>query len=153
MKNLLLIAAALFATLAAHAEETTGVGITAGSPWGLTGRTWMNTENSIDYGFGWDLLNSSKFQVYGDYLWSRPDTFEINGEKFDLFFGGGLVLRTHSATDENTAVFGPRFPVGVSYFFAHPDLEVFGALALDVGLIPKSDVFVDVVAGARFNLY
>lgn len=154
MKKLLLFLSALFLSVPAFATpESTGIGLTLGSPYGVTGRTWLDKEKSIDYGVGWDLLNSDKLMVYSDYLWNRPDSFEINGEKFDVFFGGGLVLRTHSATNEDTAVFGPRVPVGVSYWLTHPDMELFAQFALDLGLVPHADVFVDLNVGVRFTIF
>ena len=68
-----LIVAALMVLIlnssSAHAgERSTGVGLTLGSPNGLTGRTWVTEENSFDYGFGWGGFSSRKFQVYTDYL-------------------------------------------------------------------------------------
>ncbi|MGZ3652820.1 MAG: hypothetical protein ACXWR1_08610 [Bdellovibrionota bacterium] len=142
-----------FLSFPALAETpSTGLGVTLGSPNGITARHWLSQENSIDAGAGWDLLDSGKFEMYSDYLWNRPDTFEINGEKFDLFFGGGLALRSHSGNG-NELVIGPRLPVGVSYEFTHPDLEVFAALALNVGIIPHSDVFLDAHIGVRFYLF
>jgi hypothetical protein len=152
MRNLLVMSA-LFLSLPAFAASSTGVGLTVGSPNGLTGRTWLTDENSLDYGLGWGLGGGSKFEVYGDYLWNRPGMFEIGGEKFDFFFGGGAVIRTHSGKADDEVVFGPRLPVGVSYEFADPDLELFTAFALNVGIVPHSDVFFDLHLGARFYLF
>ena len=142
----------LFVSFPAFATPSTGVGVTLGSPNGVTGRTWLTEEKSLDYGGGWSLFDSSKFEIYSDYLWNRSDTFEINNEKFDLFFGGGLALRNHSGGG-NELVLGPRLPVGVSYEFSHPDVEVFALFAVNVGLIPRSDVFVDLHLGVRFYLF
>lgn len=147
------IALFLFFSAPAFAAPSTGLGLTLGSPNGVTGRTWLTEENSLDYGAGWGLLESSKFEVYSDYLWNRSNLFEINGEKFDVFFGGGLSIRTHSGNGENEVVFGPRLPVGFSYEFTNPDLELFALFALNVGVIPHSNVFVDAHVGARFYLF
>lgn len=150
-----LFAIFLFASLlpTASAEQGTGIGVTVGSPNGVSGRTWMNDENSLAYGAGWGLLEGNKFQLYADYLWNRPHTFELNGEPFALFFGGGLGLRGKSGSNDNEVVFGPRLPVGVSYLFAKPELEVYLMGAVNVGIIPSSDLYLDLHVGARFYLF
>ncbi len=156
MKNVfsLLLVLLIFSLPRAEAEVgDTGIGLTLGSPNGVTGRTWISKENSIDYGAGWSLMDSSRFELYSDYLWANSGRFELNGEKFDLFFGGGLSLRSHSGKNNSELVFGPRLPVGVSYEFSHPDLEVFALLALNVGVIPSSDVYLDLHLGVRFYLF
>jgi hypothetical protein len=153
MKTFLLFAA-FFLSLPAVADTAgTGLGITLGSPSGITGRTWIDGVNSFDYGAGWGIIDSNKFEVYGDYLWNRADAFELNEAKFDFFFGGGISLRTSSGQNDNEAVFGPRIPVGFSHTFSNPNLELFAVAALNVGIIPHSDVYFDLHVGARFYLF
>ncbi len=143
----------LFLPFSTFAAQSTGVGLTLGSPNGITGRTWVSEENSLGYGAGWGVLGDNKFQVYTDYLWNRPHTFEINGEGFDFFFGGGLGLRSKSGRNDGELVFGPRLPVGISYWFADPSLEIYMMGAVNVGVIPSSDVYLDLHLGARFYLF
>ena len=143
-----------FASLPAlAAPEGTGIGLTLGSPNGVTGRTWLSEETSLGYGAGWGLLEGNKFQLYADYLWNRPHTFEINEEPFALFFGGGIGIRGKSGRNDGEVVFGPRLPVGVSYLFANPALELYLMAAINVGIIPSSDVYLDAHVGARFYLF
>lgn len=156
MKNfalLFLLFCLVFSSSVFAQNRSTAIGVTVGSPNGITGRTWLNDENSFDYGAGWSVMDSKQFEVYSDYLWSRNGIFELNEEKFDFFFGGGLVLRTNSGNTGSDLVFGPRLPVGVSYEFSQPDLELFALFALNVGVIPSSDLFVDLHVGARFYLF
>ena len=75
--RILLALLAFVVSPAVFAAESTGAGLTVGSPYGFTGRTWLSQENSLDYGLGWDLLNSHKLEAYSDFLWNRPDAFEI----------------------------------------------------------------------------
>jgi hypothetical protein len=152
--KLLVIMATLSFSLPAFADSpANGIGVTLGSPSGITGRSWLSEQNSIDAGAGWGILDSNKFELYGDYLWNRPDAFQINDMNFDFFFGAGASLRTHSGQADNEAVFGPRIPLGVSHTFSNPDLEVFAVFALNIGLIPHSNVYVDLHLGARFYLF
>jgi hypothetical protein len=149
------VLSAIFLSLPAFAasDYSTSLGVTLGSPYGVTGRTWLREENSIDYGFGWDLLDSSKFEVYSDYLWNQKNRFEINSNSFDLFYGAGLELRSHTGPNNNSVDFGPRLPVGVSYYVTHPDVELFAVFAFNIGIIPHSDVFIDLALGARFMIF
>lgn len=154
MRKIILIFCFTFLPMiASAANSSTGIGVTVGSPNGFTGRTWFNHESSIDYGAGWSLSDSRQFEIYSDYLWNRAGLIEIGDRAFDLFFGGGLALRSHSGKADNDLVIGPRIPVGASYTFTNPDLELFALFALNVGMIPSSDVFVDLHVGARFYLF
>jgi hypothetical protein len=155
MKKILFAMTILICNGAAAAEQnpSTALGLTLGSPNGVTGRTWFSSDTSLDYGAGWSLMDSNQFEIYSDYLWAKSGRLELNGEKFDLFYGGGLSLRTHSGKGDHDLVFGPRLPVGVSYEFSHPDLEVFALFALNVGVVPSSDVYLDLHVGARFYLF
>lgn len=127
----------------------TGIGVVVGSPNGVTARHWLAEDRSIEGSAGWSL-SKSRFQVNANYLWERNDLIEINGEPFSLFFGGGLSLRTKSGKNDNEVVFGPRVPVGLAYQFANPDLELFTQAALNVGIIPSSDLYLDLNVGLRF---
>jgi hypothetical protein len=153
MKALFILVASLIflganAQAAASGGET-GLGVMIGSPNGITGRTWFDNEHSIDYAAGWNVANSSRFQVHVDYLWMRPRLIDINGTKFDFYFGGGISFRTHSGVFDHETVFGPRVPVGMSYEFTDPNLEVFAEAAVNIGLIPTGNTYFDANLGAR----
>lgn len=135
------------------AQGDTGIGVIVGSPNGITARHWLNDEQSIDANAGWTLGNNSRFQLSTDFLWSRLGLIKIEDEAFDFFFGGGLSLRTKSGKNDNEVVFGPRIPVGASYEFKDPDIELFTQLALNVGLVPSSDVYFDFNLGVRFLVF
>jgi hypothetical protein len=154
MKKLFALLSLSLATLSsasafAQAPGTTGVGVVVGSPNGLTARHWINEENSVEGSLGW-ALSDSRFQVNVNYLWNRANLIHIGEENFDLFFGAGLGLRTKSGKQNGEVVFGPRLPVGVAYTFVDPNLELFAQAALNVGIIPSSDVYVDGNLGLRF---
>ncbi len=138
-----------FFSLSAQAGEGTGIGVVLGSPNGITARHWFNEENSIEGAAGWSITDS-RFQVNGNYLWTKPDAIQLGEETFDLFFGGGLSMRSKSGKQDGEVVFGPRLPVGVSYEFTNPDIELFVQAALNIGIIPSSDMYLDGNLGVRF---
>lgn len=136
----------------ANAAVGTGVGVMVGSPNGITARHWINENNSIDAAAGWSL-SKSRFQVNGNYLFSHPDLIQLGDETFDLFYGLGLSLRTKSGKQNGEVVFGPRIPLGASYELTDPDMELFSQIAFNIGLIPSSDLYLDVNIGVRFNIF
>ena len=149
MIRVILLLSLLVGAEKAIAGEGTSVGVILGSPNGITARHWLHETGSIAAAFGWSI-SGSKFQASTDYLFTKPEAFEINEERFDLFFGGGVSLRTKSGKADGEVVFGPRLPVGVSYEFTKPDIELFLQAALNVGIIPSSDLYFDANAGVRF---
>lgn len=153
MKNLFAIVALALVSFSAPAlaqpPGMTGVGVVVGSPNGLTGRHWIDADSSIEGSLGW-AITDSRFQVNVNYLYNRAALIPIGDESLDLFFGGGLSLRTKSGKQDGEVVFGPRIPVGVAYTFAEPNLELFAQGALNIGIIPSSDIYADVNIGARF---
>ena len=147
MRKLMLVLALI--STPAFAAGGTGVGVVLGSPNGVTARHWMNEQQSIEGAAGWSLIDSH-FQLNANYLWNQAGAVTIGDENFDLFFGIGASLRTKAGTANNEVVFGPRLPVGLAYEFANPDIELFTQAALNVGLVPSSDVYVDLNIGVRF---
>jgi hypothetical protein len=132
----------------AFAGTGTGVGVMVGSPNGITARQWIDDAQSVDAAAGWSLIDSH-FQVNANYLWSQPEALQLGDRLFDAFFGLGLSLRTKSGAGDEV-VFGPRLPAGLSYEFANPDVELFTQVALNVGLVPSSDLYLDANIGLRF---
>ncbi|MGE3262124.1 MAG: hypothetical protein AB7K68_10120 [Bacteriovoracia bacterium] len=145
----LLVAMTVFFSVQAFAGGGTGVGVVLGSPNGVTARHWIDDQQSIEGSAGW-AITKSRFQLNTNYLWNQPGMVLIGDEKIDLFFGLGLSLRSKSGTADNEVVFGPRLPVGLAYEFANPDIELFTQAAVNVGLIPSSDIYFDANIGVRF---
>jgi hypothetical protein len=144
----LLLAAFLF-TGSAYANDGTSLGLVLGNPNGISARHWLSEEHSIEGAAGW-AVSRSRFQVNGNFLWNQPGAVSIGDQAFDLFYGAGVSLRTKSGSANNEVVFGPRVPIGLSHDFANPDIEVFAEAALNIGIIPSSDLYLDANLGVRF---
>ena len=152
MARFLILALGLILAAPAHAGTGTGVGVLLGSPNGITARHWLDENNSIEGAAGWSLTDS-RFQVNANYLMSHPDLVQIGEEAFDLSYGIGLSLRTKSGKQNGEVVFGPRLPLGLGYEFTDPNIELFTQVALNVGLIPSSDLYLDANIGVRFYFF
>lgn len=150
MRSFLLLALMLLTPSAFAAPAGgTGVGVVVGSPNGFTARHWLDDQASVEGAVGWSITDS-RFQVNVNYLFNRAQLIPIGEEALDLFFGAGLSLRTKSGKQDGEVIFGPRLPVGVAFEFVDPNLELFAQAALNVGIIPSSDVYVDGNLGVRF---
>lgn len=149
MKNII-ITLLLLTSSAAYAGEETGIGLVLGMPSGISARHWIASDRSIEVNAGWSIVSKSRFLLNASYLWNKNDVVELKDETFDVFFGGGLSVRTKSGNQDGELVFGPRLPVGLSYFFADPKIELFGEAGLNVGIIPSSDIYFDAGLGVRF---
>ena len=152
MKKLFLALALLVVSPLAHAQEGTGIGVVLGSPNGLTARHWIESDRSIEGALGW-AITEGRFQVNVNYLFHQPEVLAVGDGALDLFYGAGVSLRTRSGAQNGEVVFGPRLPVGLSYYFKDPKIELFGQVALNLGLIPSSNVYVDGNVGVRFYLF
>jgi hypothetical protein len=152
MARFLLLALGFLIATPAYAGNGSGVGVLLGSPNGITARHWIDEKNSFEGAAGW-ALTDSRFQVNANYLLTHPDLLQIGEETFDFFYGIGLSLRTKSGKQDGELVFGPRLPAGLGYEFTDPNIELFTQVALNVGLIPSSDLYLDANIGVRFYFF
>ncbi|NQU87506.1 MAG: hypothetical protein HQ541_17270 [Mariniphaga sp.] len=124
MKKLLILAVLLLAIIIPVTAADTngkdfGVGLYLGSPLGITAKYDLDDELSIvgGLGFGGGLI------ISGGVQYNFVD-FSIEDLDFNAYFGGNLGI-----------TFGTQFnisfevPVGISYYFKDPAIEVF----LEVG--------------------
>jgi len=148
MRKAIILLSLLFPILSQAAGET-GLGVILGTPNGITAKHWISENAALDANLGWSI-SGSKFQLNANYIFVKPEAFEISEELFDFFFGAGLSLRTKSGKQDGEVVLGPRLPLGVSYQFAKPDMELFLQAALNVGIVPSSDIYADANLGVRF---
>ena len=152
MKNIILVMILMsgFVGSVSLAGEETGYGVILGVPSGINVRHWIAEDRSLEANAGWSILNGSKFMLNASYLWNKKDVLELKEETFDLSFGAGLSVRTKSGSQDGEVVFGPRLPIGVSYYFTNPKIELFGEAGLNVGIVPSSDIYMDAGLGVRF---
>ncbi len=136
MKKLLILAILLLTiiiplTAADTNGKDLGVGLYLGSPLGITAKYDLDEELSVvgGLGFGGGLI------VSGGVQYNFVD-FSIEDLVFNVYFGGNLGI-----TFGTTFNIGLQVPVGISYYFKDPAIEIF----LEVG--PAFN-FVSMNAGA-----
>ncbi|NCN41118.1 hypothetical protein GW916_07685 [bacterium] len=133
-------------SLSSLAAGPFGLGAVIGQPSGLSARYSLGGNNAIDASLGWSLSSNGYVAISADYLWEKPNFFRIDSANFDLHYGAGAGIVT---ADGFTGI-GFRAPVGVSYYFKKPAIQVFFELAAFVALVPDSDFWIHGALGGRY---
>jgi len=135
VKKLLILAVLLLAIMIPVTAADTngkdfGVGLYLGSPLGMTAKYDLDEELSVVGGLGF----GGGLKISGGVQYNFID-FSIEDLDFNVYFGGnlGITLGTFNISLE--------VPVGISYYFKDPAIEVF----LEVGPVFN---FVSMNAGA-----
>jgi len=127
-----------------------GLGIVLGEPTGISANYRMSPRHSIDGAVAWDLSDDD-FHLHSDYLWLKPKALRLDEVALDVYFGvGGRMVFIDRRNEEDNFRLGVRGPVGLSYMFDDPRVEVFGELALTMNLIESTSIDLDGGLGARY---
>jgi hypothetical protein len=134
-----------------------GLGVILGSPTGISGKYTFARDRAIDAALAWDMGDDDHLHFHSDYLWLRNREIHLDNVALDWYFGigGRLVLLDKDnrgrGDDDDEYKLGVRGPLGISYTFRDPRIELFGELALILNLIESTDVDIDGGIGARFH--
>lgn len=139
----------------AWAEGPFGIGLILGDPTGLSGKVYLNEDRAIDAALAWSTGSHKSLHLHGDYLFHKPNVFQVDHHPINLYYGIGARLISwddhHPDHNEDDKIsFGPRGPVGLNFNFKDPAIEVFTELALVFEVIPGTDVDIDFGIGGRF---
>ncbi len=144
----------LVISISANALEAQSyaAGLVLGSQTALVGKMTYQDARAIDLGLGWSLSSKyDKLVLYSDHLWTKKSFFYIKEVPFDVYYGAGARIILESEEKKSSELYlGPRFPVGIKYFFDKPNIEVFSELAMIFNLLPSMQVGVDFGVGARY---
>lgn len=114
--------------------QNLGVGGMIGEPTGVNFKKWVELDRAYDGGFGWSFGSEKVAHLYGDYLWIKKDALYINEvHPLDIHFGVGGRMKFADEVE-----LGPRFPVGIDYFFMDETFELFLEIAALFNVVPKS---------------
>ncbi len=139
-----------------------GLGVILGEPTGITGKYWIDNRTAIDTTFSYSF--DDYFLVYADYLYHFPSAFGHSSEFVSRLIpyvgiGGELLIQTENTgnksrayfkSDQGSAGFALRIPLGIEWRPAHPPLGVFAEITPGIGVIPATYGFVQGGIGIRF---
>jgi hypothetical protein len=140
-----------------------GLGIELGEPTGLTGKLFIAPSNAIDFGLGeqyHQYYAGDGLHIYADYLWhpavlTRADAFDL---PFYVGVGGRIWFFDYNCPAngpcDQSAAFGVRVPVGISFDFRRVPLDIFvqAVPTLDFFEHYRHDIYLDIdfSVGVRF---
>jgi len=127
VKKLLILAVLLLAIMIPVTAADTngkdfGVGLYLGSPLGITAKYDLDEELSVVGGLG---FGGSALIINGGVQYNFID-FSIEDLDFNVYFGGNVNIKFGGTPSFNLGI---EVPVGISYYFKDPAIEVF----LEVG--------------------
>lgn len=128
-----------------------GIGALIGNPTAFTFKGHMGNSRYFDVAVAYNATPADGMYVHGDYLFEKPEAFQIQDELFDLYYGIGARAYLADSKKHNDEVHvGPRVPIGVSYYFKDPSVEVFGEFAAIVEITPETEFQAQFGIGARY---
>lgn len=123
-----------------------GVGVVLGQPSGITARYRLKSNRSVDANIAWSMNSPGYVAISSDYLFEVKNFAHIDQATFDLHYGLGAAIVTASGF---TGI-GARAPVGVSYFFKDPAVQIYLEISGLLTLVPDSDFWIHGALGARY---
>jgi hypothetical protein len=124
-----------------------GIGLMIGQPTGFAAKNWMNGNNALDFALGFSFArNYSGVNMHSDYLWHSYNAIQ-SSEKFVLYYGPGLSLRTGK---DGNGQFGIRGELGLEWMSHSAPIDVFIEIAPVFNFIATTGFNVDASFGARY---
>lgn len=128
-----------------------GIGALIGNPTAISFKGHLGSSRYFDVAVAYNATPADGMYVHGDYIIENQEAFQIQEELFNLYYGVGARAYLADSKKHNDEVhFGPRVPVGVSYYFKDPAVEVFGELAGIVEVTPETEFQAQFGIGARY---
>jgi hypothetical protein len=150
MKRLVALSIGVFIFFAAPINaqnKAFGIGLMIGQPTGFTAKNWMNGNNALDFALGFSFArNYSGVNMHSDYLWHSYNAIQ-SSEKFVLYYGPGLSLRTGK---NGNGQFGIRGELGLEWMSHSAPIDVFIEIAPVFNFIATTGFNVDAGFGARY---
>jgi hypothetical protein len=155
MKKLSVFVIILFFTLLAETkiqaqDKGFGAGIMVGQPTGFSAKNWVNEINAIDFGLGFSFAkDEGGVHIHADYLWHSFTAIQAT-EKFVVYYGPGLKLKTGK---NNDAQLGIRGVLGLDWMSSQMPIDVFMEIAPVFNFVPGTGFKIDAAFGARYYFY
>ncbi len=157
MKKILLIIAFIGFSSAQAANKGLGLGVTIGSPSGLSAKYWLESKKAVDFGLGWD--SDSNFYFWSDYLIHFPGAFHRASISNTVvpYVGLGGYLKVFSNegkrktdNDDKSMRLVVRIPLGIEWLPNDYPIGVFGELSPGLKVYPNTSGEFGGAIGARF---
>lgn len=107
---------------------TTGVGVVAGEPTGVSFKTWLDGVHAVDGAIGLSLSGNTSLQLQADYLWHEFGLLSpVPPEgRLPVYYGIGCRLKVREGGEgHDTDRLGVRFPVGIAWIAPAAPVDLF----------------------------
>ena len=152
MKRTFLVIAAILMFLAPSIfaqDKGLGVGVIVGQPTGFSVKSWLNEKNALDFGLGFSFAkNDNNVHIHADYLWHSFSAINSPTQKFVLYYGPGLKIRTGKSNVD--AELGIRGVIGIAWMAHTVPIDVFLEVAPVLEFVPGTGFNMDAGFGARY---
>lgn len=147
-----LIPTILILTLSCLQSNATnfGLGAVVGEPTGVSAKMWLDRTHAIDGAFAWSLSGPNAIHIQSDYLIHELGFFSISKHPINLYYGAGGRLSSYSGKNKTGLGIGARAPLGLSYQFKNPAVELFAELGAVLELSPSTEFQIGLGLGGRF---
>lgn len=150
-----------FMGLSSADPRSFGIGVSLGSPMGLTAVQNFDSTNAVQAALEWNIYNT--FVMQGDYLFKEGAPFRRVDPAYGkpwLYYGMGA---RYEWGGRDISPFGPyrkthdgrlgiRFPVGVQHYLPKAPFDAFIEVAPMLSLWPSTSLDMMMALGLRFEL-
>lgn len=145
------LVATLFVTPLKAAEMGFGVGFVAGTPTGVTIKSWGNDDSAVDFAAEWVTSSNDSVYLHANQLYHDFDLIRVEAVagRIGLYYGYGGMLKLNEGAKKETIV-GLRIPLGVNLLLHSYPFEAFVEVAPTLNVVPDTDLNVYSAIGARF---
>lgn len=126
-------------------KGTTGLGLIAGNPSGISFKYFTSTTTALDAAAAWSFTDEW-VTIHSDYLWHSFGDIEVDKGQLPWYYG----LGAWAAFGDEDVYIGGRVPIGIEYMFANNDIDLFLETAATLSVIPETDFGIDGAIGVRF---
>jgi hypothetical protein len=122
-----------------------GIGIMLGEQTGLSGKYWLNSENSLTGGLAWSFGENEAIYIHSNYVWHDNNLIKMQNGSLPVYYGVGVSLGFAEKSRINI-----RIPLGVNYQFPTNPIDIFVEIVPQLGIVPSSSFGVGGAIGIRY---
>ncbi len=151
MKSLLPLALLMLSVFAS--AEQYQLGFILGGPTGLSAKYQINETRSVDAAFATSLRKKYGIEFHSNYLFEKQHAINFDAPApLNVYYGiGGRLIVIDSGKHDGDIAIGPRFPIGLTYDFNSPNIQLFGELAPVLDIFPDTSFDLEAGIGARIR--
>ena len=134
-------------SISTFAKNRYGLGVMIGAPTGISAKILRSKKHPLDAGISF----GNNFEVHSTYLLPQKKRLVLERTRLRWYWGIGGKLKSVDKKDEDDEIYlGPRASIGINHYFKKLSLEGFAESAINVFVLPSSDVDLDITIGARY---